>query len=519
MAYSPAPVSPTAAGGVGVSGGGLHSRARSMSPPPGAGNVPLSKRDKRRNALQERLQDLTASFSQNRDTQFRQQLHALQCDMTLINNADPYAPGPLPDSAEDIARLIENTVGGGKFGKEMASLSGMWYSRFVQEINQIKEDRDAEIVALVNRHRENLERYKHEYAWRQHFAAEEFKQLASTLRERLVQAISGKKSRLMREKEQLDIADTNALLLHPNQFTITNPASPGGIHGNRKTRHTRHRVGLDDLGNGIGQDAGNKRKRKAPLDDDIGSPGRDGISTPAERARASLEKQQHSQTYSIHSLFTDKELAAHANYAHIATAHFFSTSKRHDAAQGSATNGNTTDAEEGSGEGGTAADDNSTPAAADMARTTSQNFHATRSTRNHGNTGLNILAELSDKPATRPNLPYHILANHNARSNANAPALTSLMNEEIDDDCLRMERLQSKPPSWIDRGLIEALVEPIPDEINGVPTNPDRFSMLHPDFPVDMGIKYYPTTGTGKNGGYEMFPSSSERSGAKRQKA
>lgn len=69
--------------------------------------------------------------------------------MTLINNADPYAPGPLPDSAEEIARLIETTVGGGKFGREMASLSGMWYSRFVQEINEVKEDKDAELVMLV----------------------------------------------------------------------------------------------------------------------------------------------------------------------------------------------------------------------------------------------------------------------------------------------------------------------------------------------------------------------------------
>lgn len=125
---------------------GLHSRGRSTSPPT---SMPLSKRDKRRSALQERLHDLTASFSQNRDTQFRQQLHALQCDMTLINNADPYNPGPLPDSADEIAHLIENTVGGGKFAKEMASLAGMWYSRFVQEVNQVKADRDADLAMLV----------------------------------------------------------------------------------------------------------------------------------------------------------------------------------------------------------------------------------------------------------------------------------------------------------------------------------------------------------------------------------
>lgn len=321
----------------------------------------------------------------------------------------------------------------------------------------------------------------------------------------------------MREKEQLDIADTNALLLHPNQFSITNPASPSGLHGNRKTRHTRHRVDLDELGNGINPDTGNKRKRKAPLEDDVGSPGRDGLSTPAERAKTSLSQQQQSQSYSIHSLFTEKELAAHANHSHVATVHFFSTSKRTEPGSGVGTNGNNTDAEDTSGGDGTGQEDDGTPAATDMIRTASQNFHATRSTRNHGATGLAILAELSDKTATRPNLPYSILANYHARPNGNAPPLPSLMNEEIDDDCLRMERLQAKPSSWIDSRLIDKIVEPISDEVDGIPPNPDRFNLLHPDFPVDMGIHLYPTRGTGKDGGFEMLPNSNERT--KRQRA
>src|SRR5699024_1955426 len=121
MAYSPAPTSPTSGPGAMHPFPPIHSHrgGQSLSPPPANananappattttnataanGNPPISKRDKRRSALQERLQDLTASFSQNRDAQFRQQLHALQCDMTLINNADPYVPGPLPDSAEE----------------------------------------------------------------------------------------------------------------------------------------------------------------------------------------------------------------------------------------------------------------------------------------------------------------------------------------------------------------------------------------------------------------------------------
>lgn len=310
----------------------------------------------------------------------------------------------------------------------------------------------------------------------------------------------------MREKEQLDIADTNALLLHPNQFSITHPSSPGGVHSNRKTRHTRHRVDLEELGNGIVGDHANKRKRKAPLDDDAGSPGRDGLSTPAERAKASLSQQQHAQTYNIHSLFTEKELTAHANHAHVAAVHFFSTSKRQEPVSGAATNGNNTDIEDVlMGGDGTGLEDDGTPAT-DMARTASQNFHATRSTRTHVNAGLNVLAELSDKPTTRPNLPYHILANYHARPNGNAPPLPPLMNEEIDDDCARVERLQTKSPGWIDKGLIEILVDPVPDETDGPPQNPDRFSMLHPDFLTDMGIHLYPVKNNGKNGGFEMFP-------------
>lgn len=291
----------------------------------------------------------------------------------------------------------------------------------------------------------------------------------------------------MREKEHLDIADTSALLLHPNQFSITNPASPGGIHGNRKTRHTRHRVDLDEFGNGIGEL--NKRKRKA--DDDIGSPVRDaGLSTPAERTKSDV--QQNAPVYSINSLFTDKELSLYANQAHIATVHFLSTSRRADQASGAATNGNNTDADEGSGAGdGTGQEDNGTPAT-DMARTASQNFHATRSTRTQGNLALNALADLSDKPAVRPNLPYGILANYNPKPNGltNPPPL---MNEEIDDDTARIDRLSSKPPGWVDRNLIELLVGPVPEDDG--PPNPNRFSLLHPDFPTEMGIHLYPLKG------------------------
>lgn len=355
---------------------------------------------------------------------------------------------------------------------------------------------------LQNRHQNSLDRHWREYDWRVHFAKEEFNQLSGTLRERLIQSISSKRTRLMREKEQLDIADTNALLLHPNQFSITNPASPGGIHSNRKTRHTRHRVDLDELGNGIVSEL-NKRKRKAP-EEDAGSPVRDaGGTTPAERSKTYLEKQT-APTYSIHSLFTDKELTAHANQAHVATMHFFSTSKRADQGSGAVTNGNNTDAEDTPDN--TGHEDNGTPVASDMIRTASHNFHVTRSTRTTAaHSALSALADLADKPATRPSLPYHVLAGHQVRTTGNAPPLTSLLNDEAEDDSSRFDRLHSKPAGWIDASLIELVTAPLPSEpVDGHPPNPGRITSLHPDFPPSLNVQLQPTR---QQPGPEMFPS------------
>ncbi len=150
MAYSPSPqISPTVA-----SGSAPHISRLSATPPP----QQISKRDKRRNLLSEKLNDLTAHFTKNRDTQFRKQLQSLQIDMNLIMRADPYKEHPLEDHPEDIAELISNTVGanvhsGGHGGQrrgdnEAAPHAGKWYYQFVEEINDAQEERDAHLTLL-----------------------------------------------------------------------------------------------------------------------------------------------------------------------------------------------------------------------------------------------------------------------------------------------------------------------------------------------------------------------------------
>jgi Sds3-like len=94
-------------------------------------------------------QDLSNDFKENRSTYFHRQLVALQHDMNLITQADPYHPEPLDDSPEAISSLVEVAAAGTPYQSEISSLAGKWYSEFVQEINEAKEARDIELTQLM----------------------------------------------------------------------------------------------------------------------------------------------------------------------------------------------------------------------------------------------------------------------------------------------------------------------------------------------------------------------------------
>lgn len=162
--------------------------------------------------------------------------------------------------------------------------------------------------------------YKVQVAQREHL------ELATTVRSRLINSVTKKRDKLLREKEQLDIADNSALFFHPSQFTVNIPQSPGGIQSNRKTRHTRHRVGEAE--------EERQRKRKAPADEEAtDSPApsfrplqndTNGASSPFHDARTkTLYTQYEAPAFSIDRLFTEKELNHATVVAQLATHHFF----------------------------------------------------------------------------------------------------------------------------------------------------------------------------------------------------
>lgn len=136
-------------------------RNRSLSPaehlPLGHSNTSpqpqVSKRDKRRNMLHERITEMMASFSDNRDSHYRAQLAALQADINLIQKADPFANKPLEDSGEEASELITQIMGSTiptapSAGTDYISQCGKYYARFVDAANDAMEERDYNLTML-----------------------------------------------------------------------------------------------------------------------------------------------------------------------------------------------------------------------------------------------------------------------------------------------------------------------------------------------------------------------------------
>lgn len=293
-------------------------------------------------------------------------------------------------------------------------------------------------------------------------AREEHALLSKTLRERLIQSVTQRRSKLMRDKEQLDIADSSALLLNPNQFSLGNPASPGGAQ-NRKTRHTRLRADNEDVGALAIE--GNKRKRKTAFEEtENDSPGpssrigENGLANPFREAKAKMNYAQfEAPLFSIERLFSTKDLDLHIDKAHKATFAYF-TRLRAQNGQASATG--VAPATKKDGEAGEVNQESDAAAAAALAsleaadeienfgpspsllsylpQKTSQTYHATRSQRN---TGLDLLS--SAATSTTPFMAgMHAAA---GKSNPAAPGPSILEEAFVGEDLELMQLTVDTP--------------------------------------------------------------------------
>ncbi|KAK0634595.1 Sds3-like-domain-containing protein [Bombardia bombarda] len=419
------------------------------SPPPAA----QSKRDKRRNMLVDRLNSLSDKLSKDRDQSFREQLQKIQIDTSLVMRIDPYVDRPMDDFEEDQQKLrqLGGDVDSNAAPRTLLEMAGPRFSSWMEKVQDLVEQRDYALTKYKFDYEKKIAEFKATHAYKLETAKREHRALSQTLRDRLINAITSKKFRLNKEKEALEISDASALLLHPNQFSITNPASPGGTHSKRATRLRRE---MEDM-------AGLEKKRKRNNNDDDGSPAPQrraldpSSTTPLWQGDRLAMRKATGPIYSIDKLFTDKELAMTYNTAALAAHKYLLTHKpkldEH---------GQPISSPEGSDSGTGEHDDqdgsDSVPSAPAMERNVS---HATRSARGGAHNpnftddklmGLEALANfdfpgnfermLGADPKLPPTFPSTYVKGHTKQSDFNTP--TALVADDVSSDMMVMQALK-----------------------------------------------------------------------------
>lgn len=325
-------------------------------------------------------------------------------------------------------------------------------------------------------------------------AREENRLLANSIRERLQSQLTRKKERLLREKDMLDIGDSNALLLHPNQFGITNPASPGGT-GKRYTRGTGRRGADPDDPASMVQEKSRKRQRLFEEVEDLSpAPGPSRIvdirsGSPFRNAKSKTAwHQQEAPAYSIDRLFTEKELAMTMNNAGMAAQHFLL--KQHAQAHGQANsngiNGHHAEVEEAGASGIPTVgeleiEDEGMLDAPGMERMVSQTHHATRGTTK-ALAGLAAAAS-GEIPSSLSNIvPTFIPAIIGSKANSAPVQVVGLTASEIDQDLNIMLRDTHGEDVLNDRLLERAIAPQSTAEYQYQPpsVNADNFDPVGP---------------------------------------
>lgn len=113
------------------------------SPPP-----TQSKRDKRRQMLVDRLAALSDKMSKSQDQAFREQLHKIQIDTTLVMRVDPYLDRPLDSFEQDQLRLQAlNGDGDGHSGPQtLLDRAGPRFAQWMEKVQDLVEQRDYELT-------------------------------------------------------------------------------------------------------------------------------------------------------------------------------------------------------------------------------------------------------------------------------------------------------------------------------------------------------------------------------------
>ena len=124
----------------------------------------VSKRDKKRMAMTDRLAELSNNFAENRDFYYRDRLRSFHADIAYISNAQLYDNKYLDDAGVDTldkfhANVAANTQGSlraaqqaqlnGNGRLQIPAVLGRHAAAFVQEVNDALEQKDVDLVTAT----------------------------------------------------------------------------------------------------------------------------------------------------------------------------------------------------------------------------------------------------------------------------------------------------------------------------------------------------------------------------------
>ncbi|RDA93187.1 hypothetical protein CP533_3191 [Ophiocordyceps camponoti-saundersi (nom. inval.)] len=280
-----------------------------------------SKRDRKRQVVMDRLAVLNERFQHDKDSAYRDQLQRIQLELNRMQKFDPYASNAI-EVAADIQRECRQTPAvRADNARSLMDMAGLQFPQFMSDVQDVLEARDFQLTQSKNDYDRKVQEYKNTHMFKMETAKREHDALSSTMRDRLVNQLNTKKARLMKEKEAFEMSDSNALLLNPAQFSLTNPGSPGGHAGKRSTRNRKE---ADNHNHDAYGNENKKRKRNGGDDDGSPAPTRRALDPSVTTAywqseKARVEARKQGVAWSIASLFTEKELSMHYNAAALAS--------------------------------------------------------------------------------------------------------------------------------------------------------------------------------------------------------
>lgn len=103
-----------------------------------------SKRERKRQLLQDRLQQMSENFTRGRDNAYREQLQKIQLDTTLIMRVDPYSDRPLEALEDQHIAPLQNTDP--TTARTLLEMAGPRFKEWMQDVEDLLEERDYEIT-------------------------------------------------------------------------------------------------------------------------------------------------------------------------------------------------------------------------------------------------------------------------------------------------------------------------------------------------------------------------------------